>query len=210
MTDKIDVTSIVEFSEVMDNSSASVADDLSKMTSEEMEVEIQKLRFLEGESFSNEIGYEDVVCVYCRLDDPPHGVFVVTFTPEDAATVAGFMMDGLPEEYGSQHEAVVQEIGNIMTSGFIDGIANLLDTSIEITTPTVFDGEAEGVADHLMNQVSMQEPGVFVLLNTYINAVEHDVECKAFLLPDAEEFADIVESVPDVSLEAGGDGDNPF
>ncbi len=210
MTDKIDVTSLVEFSEVMDHSSVTVAEDLSNMTSEEMEVEIQKLRFLAGESFSEEIGYDNVVCAYCRLDDPPHGVFVVTFTPADAATVAGFMMEGLPEEYGAEHEAVVQEIGNIMTSGFIDGIANILGTSIEITTPTVFDGEADAVADHLVNQVSVEEPGAFVMLNTHIRAVEHDLECKAFLLPDADEFADIVESVPKVSMEVGGEADDPF
>jgi len=202
MKPEINVTNLARFNEVMENSSETVAENLSAMTSEPMEVEVKKLRFLK-EGVSEEIsddGEGEVVCVYCGLQDPPNGVFAVTFSPEEAAEVSQFMMGSLPDEYGEDHGMVVQEIGNVMTSGFVDGIADMLGKKIEITTPTVFDGDAEAVADHLKKQTE-SGPATFVVLNTVINAVDHDVRCRAFLLPNIDEFAELVNTIPELDIE---------
>jgi chemotaxis protein CheC len=211
MTPQIDIKNLAEFNEVMEDSSSSVAENLSTMTSVSMDVEVKKLRFLEESAMAEEIGdVEDVVCVYCRLDDEPHGVFAVTFSPENAATVSQFMMESLPDEYGEQHETVVQEIGNIMTSGFVDGLADMLGKTIEITTPTVFDGERDAVAEHLKKQTDSDAPDSFVVLNTLIHAVDHDVSCRAFLLPNVDEFAELVNSIPDIERDIDEQKDSPF
>ena len=41
--------------------------------------------------------------------------------------------------------SALQEVGNITTSGYVDGWANVLETTIGMSTPTFTDGPASGI-----------------------------------------------------------------
>jgi len=57
-----------------------------------------------------------------------------------------------PESAGctDMERSAIQEIGNVMTSGFIDGWANVLQTRIDISTPEFTFGPGSGMVDRLV------------------------------------------------------------
>lgn len=81
-----------------------------------------------------------------RLREPPYGTFFLTFDKQTAVEVAGLMTGTAADgEFRDLHESALQEICNIMTSGFVDGIANTLGTTIDFGTSAMTRGTGQAI-----------------------------------------------------------------
>jgi chemotaxis protein CheC len=81
------------------------------------------------------------------------------------------------------------EIGNIMTSGFIDGWANVLETTIDRSTPTFGCGPPSAIVDEMGGWPG--EEIAFVIDST-IAATDADVAVTVYTFP---QLADLVELI---------------
>jgi chemotaxis protein CheC len=88
--------------------------------------------------------------------EPLYGVFVMTFDDHTAAAIAermtGQAVDG---NLNRMHQNALQEIRNILTSGFIDGIVNTLETTIDTETPTPERDHTDAIAEQTASHIQM-------------------------------------------------------
>jgi chemotaxis protein CheC len=177
------------------------------MAGVESTVKVKSLAFVDPADVPEEIGTECLHSARVRLQEPPYGVFFLTFADETAGEIAE-LMTGVPTDDGFNdlHSSALQEICNIMTSGFIDGIANSLGTTIDMGTPTITRGTGEEIADKALSHV--HKDSLSIVLDAVVDVAEQDTafEVRIFLVPDPGAFVNLVDKLDlaDVSSAVGG------
>ena len=106
-----------------------------------------------------------------------------------AGTVAG--------GFKPMHESAIEEIGNIMISGFVDGWANVLGTSNQHTPPEFVHDFASAIVDPIMSDLATGQEYVFGF-DTLIQTTQEAVNCQILALPRAEELK---EALNELSVE---------
>jgi chemotaxis protein CheC len=103
--------------------------------------------------------------------------------PGDASADSGF---------SDMERSAIQEIGNIMTSGYIDGWANVLDTTINMGTPTFSYGPSHEIIEQMGGWPD--EEIVFVL-DSEITTAEADVGLTVYTFPQVQDLVDLVQAI---------------
>ncbi len=152
----IDVRKLGLFNRMAKEGGNTVADHLSQMTGMETEMEITKINFIDVPDIKTHVGHEEQIGISIRMEEPPHGHILFLLEAESAKDLAGGMIGDMGETdpatsgFTDMERSAIREIGNIMTSGFIDGWANVLDTTIDIGTPSFIFGPGSGMVDELV------------------------------------------------------------
>ena len=94
-------------------------------------------------------------------------------------------MDG--DELTAQHEAAIEELGNIMTSGFIDGWANVLQTSVDHTPPKLVHDMGRSIVDPLAAQVGQHQEHAFII-DSKMQTDEIEFSAEIHALPNEQEL----------------------
>ena len=107
------------------------------------------------------------------------------------------MMPGGGEEdgIGSMTEGAIKELGNIMTSGFIDGWANVLQTSIEHSPPNFVHDMGESIMSPVIAKLGQQQDYAFVI-DSAIEIDGEESQCDIYALPDERELARALSALP--------------
>ena len=85
------------------------------------------------------------------------------------------------------HESAIEELGNVMTSGFIDGWANVLQTAVDHSPPEVVHDMGRAIMDPLAARVGMNQDHAFIIEST-MRTDEIEFESEIHALPDEEEL----------------------
>ena len=102
---------------------------------------------------------------------------------------AGETTDGL---FTDMERSAMQEIGNIMTSGFIDGWANVLETTIDMSTPTFTYGPGSGMVDDLVGD---RQDEMALMFDSRVHALDSDINVKVYTFPQLEELVDLMTQI---------------
>jgi chemotaxis protein CheC len=79
-----------------------------------------------------------------------------------------------------------------MTSGFIDGWANVLDTTIDISTPKFTYGAGSKMVENL---VAPSPDDMALVFDSRVHAREADVEVKVYTFPELEELVSLMKRI---------------
>jgi len=192
----IDVRKLSLITELIQHGAEEVAGSLATLAGVEATVEIKSLSFVQPDDIATEMGTGEIHSARIRLTEPPYGVFLMTFSEETAAEIARLMtgteVDG---ELTQMQESALQEMCNILTSGFIDGIANTLETTINMQTPTVEAADASEVADDALSHV--RRDSLTIVLDSLVDIAETDVafSLRIFLIPDPGSFVHLIDQL---------------
>jgi chemotaxis protein CheY-P-specific phosphatase CheC len=169
---------------------------ITQLTGLPTDVTVSQLRFLSFSDISAEVGSETYVSVIFELTGLPSGYFVAMFSESSAERIAAAMLpDGVDPGDGGMTEEAIKELGNIITSGFIDGWANTLRSSIEHTPPEfVRDSGAETIRT-VRRRLSSQQEYAFTI-ETTIEIEDRTAEVQLYVLPDTRELAEALSSLP--------------
>jgi chemotaxis protein CheC len=88
--------------------------------------------------------------------------------------------------------SAMQEIGNIMTSGYIDGWANVLDTTIDMGTPTFTYGPAHGIVQQMGG---WPDEDIAFVLDSAITADGTDIDLTVYTFPQLHALVDLVQQI---------------
>jgi len=204
----VDIRKLRIINRLIEDGAGNVAEALETMAGVESTVKIKNLAFVDPSDVPDQIGAGPLYSARVRLREPPYGTFFLTFSEETATKVAG-LMTGMPveDEFTDLHESALQEICNIMTSGFIDGIANTLDTTIDMSTPEIAHGTGEEIANKSLSHVTRDS--LSIVLDAVVDMADRDTEfeVRIFLVPDPGAFVNLVDKieVEDVSSAATGE-----
>jgi chemotaxis protein CheC len=193
---RVDIRKLNLFNQMAKEGANTVANHLNQMTGMETEMEITKINFLDIDDIKTHVGHDKQVGISIELTEPPHGHILFLFNARSAKALAAGMMPGdsgtSSNGFSDMEKSAVQEIGNIMTSGFIDGWANVLNTTIDISTPKFTYGAGSKMVENL---VSARRDDMALVFDSRVHAREANVEVKVYTFPELEELVSLMQQI---------------
>lgn len=196
----LSVEKLSAFNEMTKAGAKRASEKISEMTDIRTTVQISRMTVIPMDEVSRYISAEPRVGATATLEAPPGGAVAVLFDEESAVTIGDALLPVEPDGTGltDQHHSAIEEIGNIMVSGFIDGWANALDRKIPHNPPSFIEIEDEASVDPLLTQFDEDRQYAF-LLNSTINTTGDNVTCSLLALPAEIDFQTVIE---EMSLES--------
>ncbi|MFC6756622.1 MULTISPECIES: chemotaxis protein CheC [Haloarcula] len=203
---QVDVRKLDLFNQMAKEGSGTVADHLGQLTGLSASVHTSQINFLDIDDVTTHIGDERQVGIYVELNEPPYGYVLFMLDPADSKRLAGAMMGGMggggdDEGFSEMERSAMQEIGNIMTSAFIDGWANVLDTTIDMGTPNFVLGPAANIIEKMGGWPDSEL--VFVI-DSQITVEDGDLGMTVYTFP---ELADLVALIQGIDLDTDVEAD---
>ena len=194
---QIPVNRLSAFEDLAKEGAGNAAGQIGMMTGLDTDVDVSRLRFVPLKGVPRQVGDDRFVGVVFELKGLPSGYLVVLFDEESAQTVASSMMpgDSSEEGIGTMTEGAIKELGNIMTSGFIDGWANVLGTSIEHTPPNFVHDMGSSIMSPVVGKLGKQQEYAFVIDST-IEIDGRRGRCDVYALPNERELARALSALP--------------
>ena len=198
---KVDVRKLHLFNGLAKEGATTVADNLQQMSGIETDAAVSKLNFLDFEDVQTHLrttaSDEPQVGIYVELEDEPHGYLMFMIPTREAKNLANAMlgqeMDADSEGgFTDMQKSAIQEVANIMTSGFIDGWANVLGTSIKHSPPHF----AFGKSDAMLEEIS-DWPGsdIVFVIDSHITAPNVDLDMTCYTFPELEPLVDLIHDI---------------
>ena len=181
--------SLSTFASLAKRGSANAADNIAMMTGLDTSVDVSRLRFVPLADVPAEVGVEPHAGTVFELQGEPSGYLAILFEEESAAKIAASMLPSEPDEpLGGMAENALCELGNVMTSGFIDGWANVLGTSITHSPPEFVHDIGSAAISPLVAKLSRRQDYGFVI-DAAIQTEGVQARCDVYALPDERELA---------------------
>jgi chemotaxis protein CheY-P-specific phosphatase CheC len=182
----IPVESFTSFSQMITEGAGQASEDLTAMTGIDTTVDVSRLSFVPVEGVPMELTDDARRGVVLEFTGTPSGYIAILFDHESAESVADALMPGMDADPEMQKSAI-QEIGNIVTSGFLDGWADSLGTTIDISPPRYVDDIASAIVDPLVAELARTQDYAF-LIDSAIVTPDGAITCDIYALPDEQEL----------------------
>src|SRR6056297_1540980 len=201
---QVEVRKLDLFNQMAKEGSGTVADHLGQLTGLDAAVHTSQINFLDIDDVTTHIGTERQVGIYVELNEPPYGYVLFMLDPADSKRLAGAMMGGMggdSEGFSDMERSAMQEIGNIMTSGFIDGWANVLDTTIDMGTPNFVLGPAGNIVEKMGGWPDSEL--VFVI-DSQITVESGDLGMTVYTFPELKDLVALIQGI-DLDTDVAAD-----
>ncbi|PSQ16388.1 chemotaxis protein CheC [Halobacteriales archaeon QS_8_69_26] len=200
----IDYDKLEGFDRMAEQGAEEAADNITTLTGIETEIDIRRLNFVSLEAIAEEVADEMLVGIAFEFDGTPSGYLVLMFDEDSAEHIAEAMMPGAgdgDDGLSEMGQSALQELGNIMTSGMLDGWANVLDTTIDHSTPEFIHDAGSAAIDPIVINLGENQEYAFVF-DTRIRAADADIDCDIFAIPDEE---DLMRALDDLDVARVGE-----
>ena len=187
------VETFTSFSQMVTEGSGQASEDLTAMTGIDTNVDVSRLSFVPIEAIPMQLTDEARRGVVLEFTGTPSGYIAILFDPDSAESVADALMPGMDAD-PAMRQSAIQEIGNIITSGFLDGWANTLETTIDISTPTYVDDIGSAIVDPLVTELAQTQEYAF-LIDSAIATPDETFTCDIYALPDERELRSAFEQL---------------
>ncbi|MHB9286686.1 chemotaxis protein CheC [Halobacteriales archaeon Cl-PHB] len=194
----IDIRKLGLFNKMAKEGGNTVADHLSQMTGMDTEMEITKINFIDVPDIKTHVGHQKQIGISIELLEPPHGHILFLFNATSAKELAHGMIGDMGESdptssgFTDMERSAIEEIGNIMTSGFIDGWANVLQTTIDMSTPTFTYGPGSGMIDEL---VGNRDDEMALMFDSRVHALDSDIDVTVYTFPQLDELVGLMQQI---------------
>jgi len=196
MTLKVDIRKLSFINEMAKVGTNGVADNMSKLTGEDARMEVTKTNFIDIEDIKAQLDEGKRVGVRVRLMEPPHGHILILFPEASAKKITALMLsdmvDDLSSVSGEMARSAVEELGNMMASGFIDGWADVLGRTIDIATPQLVYAPAGEVVERT---AGLGGEDLALFFDSQMNVPSYEIEAEIYAFPDLEEFVEMVNAL---------------
>jgi chemotaxis protein CheC len=166
------------------------------MSGMDAQVEMAKINFLHMDDVKSHLGDRNAVGIQVELTESPYGYVLFILDPHDSKELAQSMipgdMGGDESGFSSMEKSAIQEIGNIMTSSYIDGWANVLNTTVDMTTPSFTYGSTQKIIDKMGGWPDKEM--VFVL-DSQITTNDTDLDLTVFTFPQLDSLVELVRRI---------------
>src|SRR6056297_2112880 len=192
----VDIQSLGTFNQLAHEGAKEATQSLAQMTGIDAVVDVTKITLLNREDVGEELTGQDFVGVQFDFQGALEGETVLVFESGSVGPITEALIPGGAD--GEMAKSGVKEIGNIMMSGFIDGWADYLETTIDHSPPQYL--EATG-PDILPNSEGTQAEQVFVF-KSHIDWPGEDLRFYIYMLPEYTELAEVMAANADTESDA--------
>ncbi|WP_265111281.1 chemotaxis protein CheC [Halosolutus halophilus] len=188
-SDGIDYDKLDGFDRMAERGAEEVAKTATTLTGIDTSVEIRQLNFVSLEAIPEQVADEKLVGVAFEFDGMPSGYLVFMFDEESAHEIVDAMVPTEVDEdgFGEMAISAITELANIMASGFLDGWANVLDTTIDHSTPEFIHDIGAAAVDPVIIQLGENQDFAFVF-DTLVVADGRKFNCQVYAIPDEDDL----------------------
>ncbi len=192
----VSVENLSHFDQMTRKGATTVAENITAMTGIETTVDITHVSFVPVQEVPESLDDTTYVGVVIELEDAPGGFVLMLFDESSAHGIAEALVPGNEGngELSETEQNAIRELGNIMASSFIDGWANALETTIDISPPTFAHDMGSAIADPLVAHLGREQEFAFVSDAT-IRAADQPFDCSLYVLPDESELRNVLTSL---------------
>ncbi|PGF14845.1 chemotaxis protein CheC [Natrinema sp. CBA1119] len=177
------------FDRMAERGAEEVAKTATTLTGIDTSVEIRRLNFVSLEAIPEQVANEKLVGVAFEFDGMPSGYLLFLFDEESAHEIVDAMVPMEVDEdgFGEMGTSAIKELGNIMASGFLDGWANVLDTTIDHSPPEFIHDIGAAAVDPVIIQLGENQEFAFVF-DTVVMADGREFDCEVYAIPDESDL----------------------
>jgi chemotaxis protein CheC len=192
----VDIRKLSFINEMAKVGTNGVADNMSKLTGEDAKMEVTKTNFVDIEDIKTQLDEGKRVGVRVRLMEPPHGHILILFPEASAKKITALMLrdmvDDMSSVSGEMARSAVEELGNMMASGFIDGWADVLGKTIDIATPQLVYAPAGEIVERT---AGLGGEDLALFFDSNLSVPSYQIEAEIYAFPNLEEFVEMVNSI---------------
>jgi chemotaxis protein CheC len=189
----VPIETFTTFREMICDGAEQASEDISAMTGTRAEVDVSRLSFVPIEGVPMQLDDSTRVGVVLEFTGVPSGYIAILFDEESADQIAAALLP-TADAGEAMRQSAIQEIGNIVTSGFIDGWANRLETTIEISPPQFVRDLGPAIIDPLATELGQDQDYAF-LIDSTIRTDDDEFTCDIYALPNETELRQALDQL---------------
>jgi len=190
---QIDIDSLETYNGLARDGAHSAAGSLSQLTGIDATVEVTNVSLMSPSDLKYEYLGGEFTGVRIELDGALDGETVLTFDGAARETIADVLA---PDGGEAMRRSSIKEVGNILTSGFVDGWADHLGAVVDISPPTYLEGAG---ADVLPANLMEADDQVFVF-RSRVESASGSLDFHILLVPDRESLVEALEPAADDAI----------
>ncbi|WP_276301441.1 chemotaxis protein CheC [Halorussus lipolyticus] len=201
--DQIPVEKLTTLREMARTGAETASETVSAMTGIDTGVDITQLSFVPVEAVPGELADRQHVGVVLEFEGVLGGYILILFDEASARDVVTALVPGTDEveSFEGPQRSAMKEIGNVMTSSFIDGWANVLDTTIDISPPQFVHDMGRAVAQSVVARLGQRQAFAF-LFDATLRADDREFDCEIYAIPDESGLQSALDDLdPDATAE---------
>ena len=174
------------------------ATSLSKMINSKVDMEVPCIEILDTEKIVEILGGEEqtVAGIYISFFGDINGTILLILDKESSDNILTILFGQKPVDifYNEMEASALQEIGNIMSSAYINSISGFSNLKINISVPAVsvdMAGSILSVPAIEYGQISDK----IILIENKLMEGNNEIVGKFFLMPDIESFKILFKSL---------------
>jgi chemotaxis protein CheY-P-specific phosphatase CheC len=193
--DAIPMDKLTVFDEMTRQGAERAAENVSSMTGIRSDVDVSRLSFVPIEDVPNTARDEVYVGVVTEFKGTPGGYLAILFDEPSARTIVDATVPiEVDDPFGEMGESAIEELGNIMTSGFIDGWANVLETGIDHTPPELVHDFGGAILSPIAGRLGQSQEYAFLLDSTVVTPDE-SFNCELYAIPDERKLKKALDTL---------------
>ncbi|MCK4458275.1 MAG: chemotaxis protein CheC [Methanosarcinales archaeon] len=185
----VELANLETLKEMGDNSASMVVESLSEMLCMAVEMDVSAVHVDAIKSIPDilKLSGDTIVGAYVGFSGKLSGTVLTILSIESAREMADIMLAGMDEDdpldyLTEMQESAILEIGNIMTSPFIDVMADALSLELTQSPPAI-------ACDTLGSLISLSMDGASesdfaIVFNSALHVVDQNINCNILMLPD--------------------------
>ena len=196
MSMHVDIRKLSFINEMARVGTNGVAENLTKLIGEEATMEVRKTNFVDVSDIESQLDPGKRVGVRVRLLERPNGHILVLLPEESAkkttALVLRDVVSDMSNVSGKMARSAVEEMGNMMASGFIDGWADVLGRSIDVAAPQLVYAPA---TDVVVRTAGLDGDDLALFFDSELSVPSYDIQAEIYAFPDLEAFVKMVNEI---------------
>ncbi|AXR78568.1 chemotaxis protein CheC [Natrarchaeobaculum sulfurireducens] len=196
MTLMVDIRKLSFINEMAKVGTNGVADNMTKLTGEDARMEVTKTNFIDVDDLDSQLEPGKRVGVRVRLLDPPYGHILVLFPEASAKKITAIMLNDVVDDMsnvsGKMARSAVEEMGNMMASGFIDGWADVLGRVIDVPAPQLVYAPAGEI---VTRTAGLGDDDLALFFDSDLTVPSYQIEAEIYAFPDLEEFVEMINEL---------------
>ncbi|AHG00414.1 chemotaxis protein CheA [Halostagnicola larsenii XH-48] len=184
------------FNEMTKEGAEKSASNITSMTGIETSVNISRLSLVPLEDIPAEVGTKRYVGTVMEFTGKLSGYLIILFDqPSGRAVVDSLVPMETEGEWGEMEQGALQELGNIMTSGFIDGWANVLNAEIKHSPPKFVADIGSSIMSPIIAQIAQTDDHAFLLDSSIETDSDRVFTCQMLALPRRDELEEALDEI---------------
>ncbi|WP_331722109.1 chemotaxis protein CheC [Alkalithermobacter thermoalcaliphilus] len=174
------------------------ATSLSELINRKIEMEVPSVEILDTEQIVKILGGEDlVVCgVYLNFHGDINGTILLILDITSSNNLLSILFQRPVEnfEYNDLEISALQEIGNILSSSYINSVSSLSNLKINISVPSV----SIDMAGSILSVPAIEYGTIsdkIILIENKLSEGGSEITAKFFLMPDIDSFKILFKSL---------------